>query len=126
MFSQTLWAAVGQSQRGLVTLTRPEPEIHFRKIHFEKYTLDDGQPDIVGSCWAKRVGGNLGQGSATNWFYEQATQPVVVGESLDYIPLLGGGLIGYVKSKPLRNGQIISLDVLVVMMIIAIFHEKLI
>ena len=39
---------------------------------------------------------------------------------------LGGGLIGYVKSKPLRNGQIISIDVLVVVMIIAVFHEKLI
>ena len=40
--------------------------------------------------------------------------------------LLGGGLIGYVKSKPLGNGQIISIDVLVVVMIIAVFHEKLI
>ena len=39
---------------------------------------------------------------------------------------IGGGLIGYVKSKPLRNGQIISIDVLVVVMIIAVFHEKLI
>ena len=39
---------------------------------------------------------------------------------------LGGGLIGYVKSKPLGNGQIISIDVLVVVMIIAVFHEKLI
>ena len=39
---------------------------------------------------------------------------------------VGGGLIGYVKSKPLRNGQIISIDVLVVVMIIAVFHEKLI
>ena len=39
---------------------------------------------------------------------------------------VGGGLIGYVKSKPLRNGQIISIDVLVVVMIIALFHEKLI
>ena len=36
------------------------------------------------------------------------------------------GLIGYVKSKPLGNGQIISLDVLVFMMIIAVFHKKLI
>ena len=40
--------------------------------------------------------------------------------------MVGGGLIGYVKSKPLRNGQIISIDVLVVLMIIAVFHEKLI
>ena len=39
---------------------------------------------------------------------------------------LGGGLIGYVKSKLLRNGQIISIDVLVVVMITAVFHEKLI
>ena len=39
---------------------------------------------------------------------------------------VGGGLIGYVKSKPLGNGQIISIDVLVVVMIIAVFHEKLI
>ena len=41
-------------------------------------------------------------------------------------PQLGGGLIGYVKSKTLRNGQIISIDVLVVVMITAVFHEKLI
>ena len=39
---------------------------------------------------------------------------------------VGGGLIGYVKSKPLGNGQIISLDVLVFVMIIAVFHKKLI
>ena len=39
---------------------------------------------------------------------------------------LGGGLIGYFKSKPLGNGQIISIDVLVVVMIIAVFHKKLI
>ena len=32
--------------------------------------------------------------------------------------LLGGGLSGCVKSKPLGNGQIISIDVLVVAMII--------
>ena len=37
-----------------------------------------------------------------------------------------GGLIGYVKSKPLGNGQIISLDVLVIVMIIPVFHKKLI
>ena len=37
-----------------------------------------------------------------------------------------GGLIGYVKSKPLGNGQIISIDVLVIVMIIAVFHKKLI
>ena len=37
-----------------------------------------------------------------------------------------GGLIVYVKSKPLGNGQIISIDVLVVVMIIAVFHKKLI
>ena len=40
--------------------------------------------------------------------------------------IVGGGLSGYVKSKPLGNGQIISIDVLVVVMIIAVFHEKLI
>ena len=40
--------------------------------------------------------------------------------------VVGGGLIGYVKSKPFGNGQIISIDVLVFVMIIAIFHEKLI
>ena len=39
--------------------------------------------------------------------------------------MLGGGLIGYVKSKPLGNGQIISIDVLVFVMIIAVFHKKL-
>ena len=38
----------------------------------------------------------------------------------------GGGMIGYVKSKHLGNGQIISLDVLVIMMIIPVFHKKLI
>ena len=45
-------------------------------------------------------------------------------------PQIGGGtdwgLIGYVKNKPLGNGQIISLDVLVIMMIIAVCHRKLI
>ena len=41
-------------------------------------------------------------------------------------PMLGGGLIGYVKNKPLGNGQIISIDALVIVMIIAIFHKKLI
>ena len=40
--------------------------------------------------------------------------------------ILGGGLIGYVKSKPLGNGQIISIDALVIVMIIAVFHRKLI
>ena len=40
--------------------------------------------------------------------------------------LVGGGLNGYVKSKPLGNGQIISIDALVIVMIIAIFHKKLI
>ena len=40
--------------------------------------------------------------------------------------MIGGGLIGYVKSKPLENGQIISIDVLVFVMIIAVFHKKLI
>ena len=39
---------------------------------------------------------------------------------------LGGGLIGYVKSRPLGTGQIISIDVLVDVMIIAVFHKKLI
>ena len=33
------------------------------------------------------------------------------------------GLIGYVKSKPLGNGQIISIDILVFVMIIAVFHK---
>ena len=42
------------------------------------------------------------------------------------LPQLGGGLIGYVKSKPFGNGQIISIDVLVDVMIIAVFHKKLI
>ena len=37
-----------------------------------------------------------------------------------------GGLIGYVKSKPLGNGQIIGIDVLVIVMIIPVFHKKLI
>ena len=37
-----------------------------------------------------------------------------------------GGLIGYVRSKPLGTGQIISIDVLVDVMIIAVFHKKLI
>ena len=46
--------------------------------------------------------------------------------SNQYFPRLGGGLIGYVKSKPLGNGQIISIDVLVIVMIIAVFHRKLI
>ena len=40
--------------------------------------------------------------------------------------VLGGGLSGYVKSKPLGNGQIISIDVMVFVMIIAVFHKKLI
>ena len=39
---------------------------------------------------------------------------------------VGGGLSGYVKSKPLGNGQIISIDALVIVMIIAVFHKKLI
>ena len=39
---------------------------------------------------------------------------------------LGGGLIGYVKSKPFENGQIISIDDLVIVVIIAVFHKKLI
>ena len=44
----------------------------------------------------------------------------------DVLLLLGGGLIGYVKSKPFGNGQIISKDDLVIVVIIAVFHEKLI
>ena len=40
--------------------------------------------------------------------------------------MVGGGLIGYVKRKPHRDGQIISIDIMVVVMIIAVFHEKLI
>ena len=40
--------------------------------------------------------------------------------------VVGGGLIGYVKNKPLGTGQIISIDVLVIVMIIAVFHKKLI
>ena len=39
---------------------------------------------------------------------------------------VGGGLIGYVKSKPFGNGQIISIDDLVIVVIIAVFHKKLI
>ena len=39
---------------------------------------------------------------------------------------VGGGLSGYVKSKPPGNGQIISIDVLVIVMIIAVFHKELI
>ena len=39
---------------------------------------------------------------------------------------VGGGLIGYVKNKPLGNGRIISIDALVIVMIIAVFHRKLI
>ena len=37
-----------------------------------------------------------------------------------------GGLIGFAKSKPLGNGQIINIDALVIVMIIAVFHKKLI
>ena len=37
-----------------------------------------------------------------------------------------GGLIGAFKSKSLGNGQIISLDILVFVMIIPILHKKLI
>ena len=37
-----------------------------------------------------------------------------------------GGLTGYVKSKPLGPGQILSIDVLLIVMIIAVFHKKLI
>ena len=40
--------------------------------------------------------------------------------------MLGGGLIGYVKSKLFGNGQIISIDDLVIVVIIAVFHKKLI
>ena len=40
--------------------------------------------------------------------------------------LIGGGLIGYVKSKPFGNRQIISIDDLVIVVIIAVFHKKLI
>ena len=36
----------------------------------------------------------------------------------------GGGLIGYVKSKPLGSRQIISLDVLVFVIIIAFFIKS--
>ena len=39
---------------------------------------------------------------------------------------LEGGLIGHVKSKPLGNGQILSIDVWVIKMIIPVFHRKLI
>ena len=35
---------------------------------------------------------------------------------------VGGGLSGYVKSKPLGIGQIISIDVMGFVMIIAVFH----
>ena len=34
---------------------------------------------------------------------------------------IGGGLIGYVKNKPLGNGQTISIDALVIVMIIAVY-----
>ena len=44
----------------------------------------------------------------------------------DWAHVIGGGLSGCVKSKPLGNGQIISLEVLVFVMIIAVFHKKLI
>ena len=47
-------------------------------------------------------------------------------DRLSSITKIGGGLIGYVKNKPLGNGQIISIDVLVIVMIIAVFHRKLI
>ena len=40
--------------------------------------------------------------------------------------MLGGGLIGYVKSKPLGTGQIISIDDLAIVVITAVFHKKLI
>ena len=40
--------------------------------------------------------------------------------------IIGGGLNGYVKNKPLGTGQIISIDVLVIVMITAVFHKKLI
>ena len=42
------------------------------------------------------------------------------------ILMVGGGLSGYVKSKPLGTSQIISIDVLVIVMIIAVFHRKFI
>ena len=40
--------------------------------------------------------------------------------------MLGGGLIGYVKSKPLGTGQIINTDDLAIVVITAVFHKKLI
>ena len=39
---------------------------------------------------------------------------------------IGGGLIGYVMSKPFGNGQIISIDDLAIVVITAVFHKKLI
>ena len=38
--------------------------------------------------------------------------------------LVGGGLSGYVKSKPLGNGQIISIDALVFVMINRCFRSQ--
>ena len=59
-----------------------------------------------------------------SWTYRVET--AMAENDMDTHTVLGWGLIGYVKSKPLRSGQIISIDVLVVVMIIAVFHEKLI
>ena len=58
--------------------------------------------------------------------FRDPTLSLSIFEGANKFLLIGGGLIGYVKSKPLGNGQIISIDVLVVVMIIAIFHQKLI
>ena len=63
----------------------------------------------------------------SNWFWMQdRSQNQTKLQLIFWRALLGWGLIGYVKSEPLRSGQIISIDVLVVVMIIAVFHEKLI
>ena len=45
---------------------------------------------------------------------------------LTFLYIDRGGLIGYVKNKPLGTRQIISIDVLVIVMIKAVFHKKLI
>ena len=58
--------------------------------------------------------------------YNQINNQHAKPETAAKVKLGGGGLIGYVKNKPLGTGQIISIDVLVIVMIIAVFHRKLI
>ena len=69
------------------------------------------------------------KGALKHWHYvANPTQLAVMfpWKGTEGNPVVGGGLIGYVKNKPLGNGQIISIDVLVIVMIIAVFHKKLI